>query len=79
MLDLIVEFIKENHPTYSQLREHFASSSKESFDYFLNTLSEQGTILKIKANYYLSKELNLSHATITSIKPKFAFATISVD
>lgn len=79
MLDLIVEFIKENHPTYSQLREHFASSSKESFDYFLNTLSEQGTILKIKANYYLSKELNLIPATITSIKPKFAFATISED
>lgn len=77
MLEQILEFVKEHHPTYKEIVEHFKDSEVEALNYFLRVLEQNGDIIKVKSNYVLPRELGLVAGTITAIKPRFAFATIS--
>ena len=77
MLEQILEFVKEHHPTYKEIVEHFKDSEVEALNYFLKVLEQNGDIIKVKSNYVLPRELGLVAGTITAIKPRFAFATIS--
>lgn len=72
----ILDYIKNNHPNYSELSSYFFDLDMKKE---LLILEQDGLIDKIKDKYYLSKELNLVPATITSIKEKFSFANISED
>lgn len=78
MLDKILNYIKDTHPTYNQIISFFGIDN-EIINKNLLELEEQGLIDKIKNEYYLTSQLNLVPATIVSIKEKFAFGNVSED
>ena len=78
MLDKILNYIKDTHPTYNQIISFFGVDN-EIINKDLLELEEQGLIDKIKNEYYLTSQLNLVPATIVSIKEKFAFGQVSED
>ena len=78
MLDKILNYIKDTHPTYNQIISFFGIDN-EIINKNLLELEEQGFIDKIKNEYYLTSQLNLVPATIVSIKEKFAFGNVSED
>lgn len=78
MLDKILNYIKDTHPTYNQIISFFGIDN-EIINKNLLELEEQGFIDKIKNEYYLTSQLNLVPATIVSIKDKFAFGNVSED
>ena len=78
MLDKILNYIKDTHPTYNQIISFFGVDN-EIINKDLLELEEQGLIDKIKNEYYLTSQLNLVPATIVSIKEKFAFGNVSED
>ncbi len=78
MLDKILNYIKDTHPTYNQIISFFGIDN-EIINKNLLELEEQGLIDKIKNEYYLTSQLNLVPATIVSIKDKFAFGNVSED
>lgn len=78
MLDKILNYIKDAHPTYNQIISFFGIDN-EIINKNLLELEEQGLIDKIKNEYYLTSQLNLVPATIVSIKEKFAFGNVSED
>lgn len=78
MLDKILNYIKDTHPTYNQIISFFGIDN-EIINKNLLELEEQGLIDKIKNEYYLTSQLNLIPATIVSIKEKFAFGNVSED
>ena len=78
MLDKILNYIKDIHPTYNQIISFFGVDN-EIINKNLLELEEQGLIDKIKNEYYLTSQLNLVPATIVSIKDKFAFGNVSED
>ena len=78
MLDKILNYIKDTHPTYNQIISFFGIDN-EIINKNLLELEEQGFIDKIKNEYYLTSQLNLVPATIVSIKDKFAFGNVSGD
>lgn len=78
MLDKILNYIKDTHPTYNQIISFFGIDN-EIINKNLLELEEQGFIDKIKNEYYLTSQLNLVPATIVSIKDKFVFGNVSED
>ena len=78
MLDKILNYIKDTHPTYNQIISFFGVDN-EIINKNLLELEEQGLIDKMKNEYYLTSQLNLVPATIVSIKDKFAFGNVSED
>lgn len=78
MLDKILNYIKDTHPTYNQIISFFGIDN-EIINKNLLELEEQGLIDKIKNEYHLTSQLNLVPATIVSIKEKFAFGNVSED
>ena len=78
MIENIKKFIKEAHPTYNQIVDNFNIDVNKINENLLY-LEENGIIDKLKNQYYLTSQLNMIPARITSIKEHFAFASVSED
>ena len=75
----ILSLISKSHPTYQQIVDTFCGVEEREIQIELSELEKDGFIDKLKDAYYLTSDLNMVPATITSIKERFAFASVGED
>ena len=79
MENKVLSFIEKKHPTYQLIIDTFSDVSEDIIKDTLLKLEKEGLIDKLKDAYYLTHELNMVPATISSIKERYAFASVSED
>ena len=79
MREPILSLISKSHPTYQRIVDTFGVDLESEIQSVLSELEKDALIDKLKDAYYLTSDLNMVAATITSIKERFAFATVSED
>lgn len=79
MKDSVYTYIKEKHPNYRGILDHFDAVPEAEIRADLLLLELDGAIDKVKDRYYTAADLNMIPGTVTAIRDRFAFASVAED